>query len=252
MKFIFSHDRDMLYAYVVNALNQEVASHEQTLLGLATGATFEPVYDLWIKTGLNCRPQSLHTVNLDEYYPIDRQAPQSFYSYMSQRVFAPLDLLPEQTHVLRGETDDPQGECQRFEAQIEALGGVDLQLLGIGRNGHIGFNEPSEALTSTTHKTKLSSATINDNLQYFESIGSMPKEALTMGIGTIIRSKKILLLVIGTSKQGALRALINGKITPECPASILQVHPDCTVLIDEEAGKYLDWSLGTILKDREV
>jgi glucosamine-6-phosphate deaminase len=247
MQFIFSRDRDALYAYVVKTINQEVTTRRQTLLGLATGATFEPVYDLWIKTGLGCQPESLHTVNLDEYYPIDRQAPQSFYSYMRQRVFAPLRLLPEQTHVLQGETHDPEGECQRFETQIKALGGVDLQLLGIGRNGHIGFNEPAESFTPTTHKTMLTDATIKDNLRYFDSLESMPKEALTMGIGTIMQSKKILLLIIGASKQEAVKALITGEITPKCPASILQLHTDCTVLIDEDAGKYLDWSKGTIL-----
>lgn len=247
MQFIFSRDRDALYGYVVKTLNQEVARLEQSVLGLATGATFEPVYDLWIKTGLGTRPENLHTVNLDEYYPIDREAPQSFYSYMRQRVFDPLALLPEQTHVLKGHTHDPEEECLNFESQIKALGGVHLQLLGIGRNGHIGFNEPAEVFTTSTHKIQLTDATIKDNLKYFESFDAMPKEALTMGIGTIMQAKKILLLVIGASKQEALKSLVQGKITPTCPASILQVHPDCTVLVDEEAGKYLDWSLGITL-----
>lgn len=247
MKLIFSHKRETLYNYVVDELNQAGVEREEPLLGLATGATFEPVYNLWKEKGLTCESHRVHTVNLDEYFPIERNAPQSFYMYMKQRVFDPLGLNLNQTHVLSGETDNTDETCHAFEVQIEALGGVDLQLLGIGRNGHIGFNEPSDGFSLTTHKTQLSTMTINDNVQYFNSREEMPKDALTMGIGTIMKAKKILLLVIGASKQEALKALVFGKITPECPASILQFHPDCTVLIDEEAGKYLDWSLGTIV-----
>jgi len=247
MKFIFSHNREKLYDTIFDALIQEMRQNPKVLLGLATGATFEPVYQRWIERGSPNEFSDMHTVNLDEYYPIKRQASQSFYTYMKTRVFDPLGLDPTHTHLLDGEAEDAEAECMAFEARIIALGGIGIQLLGIGRNSHIGFNEPAEAFEPKTHRTTLSMATLRDNGVYFQSPESMPKEALTMGIGTIMSARKILLLVCGASKQEALKALVFGKMTPQCPASILQVHPDCTVLIDEEAGKYLDWSTGTIL-----
>lgn len=245
MKLIFSEDRERLYRWIVDQLEEVIDGNPSPLIGLATGATFEPVYQRLIPAIKDRDLSGLHTVNLDEYYPIQRNAPQSFYSYMRSRVFEPLGLDSRQTLVLNGETSDPKCACQAFEAYIRERNGIDLQLLGIGRNGHIGFNEPSHVFEMETHLTQLSDVTIKDNLRYFKSKDSMPLHALTMGIGTIMSAKSIVLLAVGESKKSALQALISGKITPQLPASILKLHPDCTVLIDALAGEDLDWSLGT-------
>lgn len=244
MQLIFSNDTDKLYRYVADRLLETVALKPDALLGLATGGTFEPVYGRILEQRSRVNWQLARTVNLDEYYPIGRHGEQSFYTYMKKRLFDPLGLTEEQSLVLNGEAADPGQECMDFEERIDALGGIELQVLGIGRNGHIGFNEPSDAFEPHTHYTALTDTTLTDNARYFEGVDQMPTGALTMGIETIMKARGILLLAVGRSKAQAVNALVNGKITPDLPASILRVHPNCTVLMDSEAGALLDWSLG--------
>ena len=188
----------------------------------------------WYKKG-DLDFSKIHTVNLDEYKGIDAENKQSYHYFMNQHLFSRVNIELQNTFVPDGMNENQDEECQRYEKLIAGLGGVDLQLLGLGHNGHIGFNEPAEVFVKQTHCVSLSEKTIQANQRFFESKEQVPKQAYTMGIGTIMRSKKILLVVSGEEKAQALKDSIYGPVTPEVPGSILRFHPDVTIIADEAA-----------------
>jgi glucosamine-6-phosphate deaminase len=218
-----------------------IRSNPTAVLGLATGSTPIGVYRQLIE--MNKRNQvdfsQVTTFNLDEYYPIRPEHPQSYFSYMKNYLFDHVNIDPNHTHIPRGDVTDVKAHCQEYERSIQQAGGIDLQLLGIGRNGHIGFNEPGTRFEQTSHVVKLADQTIKDNARFFEENDLMPKQAITMGIKTIMQSKRILLLANGLKKAQALKNALYGPVTPQVPASVLQLHPNVTIITDREAASML-------------
>lgn len=206
-------------------------------LGLATGGTPEGLYKLLIQDHqLNGTSyKQVKTVNLDEYIGLKKDDPNSYYTFMTEKLFKHIDILPENTHVPNGMAADIDAEAERYENFIHEIGGVDLQILGIGHNGHIAFNEPGTSFQSKTHVIDLAENTRQANARYFDSIDAVPTKAITMGIQTIMDSKEIILLVSGASKAEALKQLIHGEITEQFPASVLRKHNHVTIIADEAA-----------------
>ena len=207
------------------------------VLGLATGSTPIGTYDQlveWYNKG-DLDFSEVTTVNLDEYKGLPRTNDQSYYYFMHQHLFDRVNIDPERTNVPNGMEPDAEKECGRYEELIRSLGGVDLQLLGLGHNGHIGFNEPGEAFEKETHCVDLTESTIEANKRFFASADDVPKQAYTMGIKTIMQAKKILIVVNGENKADIVERAFFGPVTPEVPASILQLHNDVTLVGDEEA-----------------
>lgn len=223
---------------ILRLLEQRPAS----VLGLATGSTPLALYASLIE--YHQRQQlsfsQCQTFNLDEYLGLKGDHPQSYSHYMRRHFFQHVDLPPDSIHLLDGNTNDPEQECANYEASIRASGGIDLQLLGIGRNGHIGFNEPSSSLGSRARVKTLTLDTIAANRRFFTPEEFQPTLALTMGIGTIMEARHILLMAAGTAKAQAIRDTIEGPLAARCPASILQMHPKVTLVIDREAAGELE------------
>ena len=177
----------------------------------------------------------MRTVNLDEYRGLSRTDSQSYYYFMQEHLFSRINLAPGASFIPDGTNDDAAAVCADYEETIRALGGVDLQLLGLGNNGHIGFNEPAEVFEKETHCVDLAQSTIEANSRFFASVDEVPTQAYTMGIRTIMKAKKILVIVNGAGKADILKQAFYGPITPKVPASILQLHLDVTVIADEAA-----------------
>lgn len=215
---------------------ETVKESPRAVLGLATGATPEGVYDVLTQKyeAGEIDFSEVTTVNLDEYSPIEPSDDQSYRYFMEKHLFSRVNIRPEKTHVPMGNALDPTAEAKRYEELLASLGYADLQLLGVGQNGHIGFNEPAEALFAETHLTPLSESTLAANSIYFTD-RPMPTEALTMGMASILRAKRILLLASGKSKHAAISRLLSGEITTACPITFLLLHPDCTVICDRAA-----------------
>lgn len=212
----------------------------QSILGLATGASPVPTYqyliDLYKKGEISF--QDVRTFNLDEYCDLPREDKNSYYSFMFENLFSHVDILPGNVNILDGNATDVGAECTGFDQRIENIGGIDIQLLGIGTNGHIGFNEPADAFTEGTFKVKLTDSTIQSNIIYFPE-GNMPHYALTMGIGSIMKAKKIILIATGEAKAQAIKAMAKGAVSPSCPASVLQNHADAVIFLDKAAASLL-------------
>ena len=212
-------------------------SKPDSVLGLATGSTPIGMYDQlveWYNKG-DVDFSEVKTVNLDEYKGLARDNDQSYYYFMHKHLFDRVNINPDNTNVPDGTQMDSEKECARYEKLIESMGGVDIQLLGIGRNGHIGFNEPDNCFAKTTHCVDLTESTIEANKRFFASADDVPRQAYTMGIGTIMKAKKILLIVNGEDKADALAKAVYGPVTPEVPASILQFHNDVVIVADQAA-----------------
>ena len=210
------------------------------VLGLATGATPVPTYKNLIKL---CNEgkisfKDVTTFNLDEYCDLDKHDKNSYYTFMHENLFNSIDIMEENVNFLDGNTTDCDAESKRYAEAIKAVGGIDLQLLGIGTNGHIAFNEPADKFTDEAFKVTLTQSTINSNQKYFGDV-PMPRYAMTMGIGSIMRSKKILLIATGESKANAIKALVSGNVTPQIPCSILNEHPDTVIMLDKEAASLI-------------
>ncbi len=207
------------------------------VLGLATGSTpigvYQKLTDLYNDGKLDF--SEITTFNLDEYYPIAPDNDQSYHYFMNEHLFSKVNIKPENTNILDGLTDNPEKECADFEAKIDAANGIDLQLLGVGRNGHIGFNEPDNNLIADTHITDLTENTIEANSRFFKDISEVPTKSLTMGIATILKSKKIVIMANGKAKHHAVTALLNKEITTDIPATMLKVHSDVVLICDKEA-----------------
>ncbi len=237
MKIIVVEDYQEMSKKAAEILIKKVHENPNAVLGLATGSTPVGLYNELIedyqKNGTSYK--DIRTVNLDEYIGLPKEDKNSYFTFMCEHLFNPLKIPNDHTHIPNGNTTNHIEECDRYEKIIESLGQVDLQILGIGSNGHIGFNEPGSSFTGNTHIIDLKESTRQANARFFESIEDVPKQAITMGVGTIMKSKEILLLASGKAKAEAIRGTIHGEITEELPASILQTHPNVTLIVDKEA-----------------
>ena len=224
-----------------NTFIDQLSAKPDSVLGLATGSTPLALYHLLIAANQQQQVSfaCAKTFNLDEYLGLNSEHPQSYRYFMQQHLFNHIDILPENTAIPDGAAADPVAACARYEQQIIAAGGIDLQLLGLGRNGHIGFNEPSSGLRSRTRIKTLTAATIADNARFFQTGDYQPHLSITMGIGTILDARKIVLLATGVTKASAVKAMIEGPLAAACPASALQLHQQATIVLDEAAASEL-------------
>ena len=215
----------------------QVVLKPDCVLGLATGSTPVGAYEQlvkWYQQGDLSFAQT-RSVNLDEYQGLAPTHGQSYRYFMQQNLFNHIDIVPENTHVLNGLAEDPAAECAAYDQMIRDLGGVDLQLLGMGHNGHIAFNEPGDDFGLGTHVVTLSERTIDANQRFFASRDDVPRHALSMGIKSIMSARRILIVVSGADKAEALCQAVSGPVTNQVPASVLQLHPDVTLVADEAA-----------------
>ncbi len=220
-----------------NIISAQVILKPTSVLGLATGSTPVGTYKQlieWYEKG-DIDFSQVTTINLDEYKGLGADDVQSYRYFMNDNLFDHVNVNKDRTFVPNGLTEDPQEACKAYDDLIAACDGIDLQLLGIGGNGHIGFNEPTDSYIKATHVVTLSENTRNANARFFDSPDQVPTHAITMGIGGIMEAKKILLLASGKAKAQAIYDALYGPITPQVPASILQLHSDVTVVADEEA-----------------
>lgn len=222
-------------------ISSQIILKEDSVLGLATGSTPEGLYgeliELYKDNVIDF--SEVTTFNLDEYYGMHRHNSQSYYHYMRKNLLDHINVKKESINIPNGLAKDIDKHCKEYEANIEKAGGIDFQILGIGRNGHIGFNEPSDEFKTNTHLVHLTEETIEDNARFFENIEEVPNKAISMGIKTIMNAKKILLIASGEGKAQAVYDSLKGPINPRIPASILQLHRDLTVVVDEGAGKLI-------------
>lgn len=237
MKIYETKDYQDMSRKAANILSAQVILKPDSVLGLATGSspigTYDQLVEWYNKNDIDF--SGVRTVNLDEYRGLTRDNEQSYYYFMHKHLFDRVNIRPENTHVPDGMEPDAEKECARYEELIRSLGGVDIQLLGLGHNGHIGFNEPDTSFAKTTHCVDLTESTIEANKRFFASADDVPRQAYTMGIGTILQAKKILLIVSGENKADIVKRAFFGPITPEVPASILQLHTDVVIVADSAA-----------------
>ncbi len=219
-----------------------IRSKPQAVLGLATGGTPVNVYQELVRQHQeeDLDFSGIKTFNLDEYVGLGPKHPQSFRFFMQENLFDHVNIDPAQTHVPDGRALDFDGHCRHYEQRIAEAGGIDLQLLGIGVDGHIAFNEPGSSLGSRTRLKTLAGETIRQNEKYFPEGEQVPRLALTMGVGTILESRSCLLLATGSHKASAIRSMVEGPVTAQITASALQLHREVTVIVDEAAGGWLE------------
>ena len=215
-----------------NLISAQVLSKPDSVLGLATGSTpigtYKQLIEWYEKGDLDF--SEVKSINLDEYVGLTGDHDQSYRYFMNTNLFNHVNIDKAKTNVPSGVAEDLEAECERYDALIESMGGIDLQLLGIGHNGHIGFNEPADSFVVPTHVVELGETTINANARFFSSADEVPKKAVTMGIKAIMQAKKVLLIANGKDKKEIVEKALYGPVTPEVPASILQFHPDLTVV----------------------
>jgi glucosamine-6-phosphate deaminase len=213
----------------------------KSVLGLATGSTPVGMYEELIRlyeSGEIDFSQAM-SFNLDEYYGISKDKKQSYHSFMKETFFDHINIPEDKRFIPDGLAEDVETECRNYDKSIIEMGGIDIQVLGIGVNGHIGFNEPNINFEAKTHLVNLDEQTIKDNARFFDSIDEVPRQAISMGMKTIMQSKKIVLLASGKNKADAIQKTIEGKITSDLPASLLQIHKDVVIIVDKEAGEKL-------------
>jgi glucosamine-6-phosphate deaminase len=223
-------------------VKEQILEKPNSVLGLPTGSSPLGMYNHLIamyKSG-ELDFSSVKTFNLDEYCGLPTDHPQSYHEFMNKNFFRHVNLKPENIHMPKPDKGDQESGCEDYEKKIRQAGGIDLQILGIGRNGHIGFNEPGTPFSSRTHVIRLHQDTRQANARFFNSIDEVPKAAVTMGIKTIMRARKILLLISGESKREALYQLVFSSVNEQFPASVLQLHPDVIVLVEKSACTRLE------------
>jgi glucosamine-6-phosphate deaminase len=242
MEVILQPNQEAAAALVARIVAHDLRANPHLVLGLATGKTMERVYRHLVRMH-----QDEHldlslcsTFNLDEYVGLFSSDPNSYRHYMNHHLFRQVNIDPRNTHLPNGMAADLDAECRNYEALIQRFGGIDLQLLGIGKAGHIGFNEPLSALRSRTRVKALTPTTLKQNAASFGGEENMPRRAITMGVGTIIEARRCLLLATGDSKAGVIAQAVEGPITSMVSASALQLHPRCTVIVDEAAATRLE------------
>lgn len=224
---------------VGNMIVEKVGEKPNSVLGFATGASPVPTYKYLIKCFNEGKVsfKDITTFNLDEYCNLPVEDKNSYYSFMHENLFNHIDVKEENVNFLNGNAVDSDEECRRYDKEIMSKG-IDIQLLGVGRNGHIGFNEPANKFTKGSFKVRLTQSTIDANSIYFDE-NPMPHYALTMGTVSIMKSKQIILIATGRSKQDAVYGMVHGDISPACPASVLQLHPDVHIFLDKDAAERL-------------
>ncbi|AOT07979.1 MULTISPECIES: glucosamine-6-phosphate deaminase [Pseudoalteromonas] len=242
MQIVILKNAAEVAAYGADIFEKQLNRKAESVLGLATGSTPVALYQNLIEKNKqgDISFKDAITFNLDEYLGLEGTHPQSYRYFMNEQLFNHVDINKDHTHVPPGNAKNPVEACQEYEAHIAAAGGIDVQLLGIGRNGHIGFNEPSSGLTSRTRVKTLTKETIDDNARFFGPDEYQPHLSITMGIGTILDAKKVVLLATGENKAEAIKATVEGPLTASCPASALQLHRDAVIVIDEAAASKLD------------
>lgn len=242
MKIICVDNYEQMSKKAGNIVASQLILKPDSVLGLATGSTplgmYKELIELYKQGDIDFN--KVTTFNLDEYYNLSRDNNQSYYYYMNENFFNHINIDMNHVNIPNGMAKDIEKECIEYEKRIRTNGGIDLQILGVGRNGHIGFNEPDVKFEALTHMVKLDEQTIKDNSRFFEFIEDVPTKAISMGIKTIMQSKKIILLANGEEKADSIYGAISGDITPEIPVSVLQLHPDVTFIIDKKAAMKLD------------
>lgn len=232
MKIINATNYHDLSRKAANIISAQVILKPNSVLGLATGSTPVGAYKQlveWYNKG-DIDFSAVTSVNLDEYCGLSGDNPQSYRYFMNTNLFNHININKDKTYVPNGLASDYEAECLRYDALIQELGGIDLQLLGIGHNGHIGFNEPDIAFEKTTHIVHLDQSTIEANSRFFKTLEEVPKQAITMGMKSIMHARQVLLVANGPDKEEIMKKALNGPITPDVPASILQLHPNLTVV----------------------
>lgn len=239
MEIIVCKNYDELSKKASQFIIDLIKEKSNAVLGLATGGTPEGMYAELVKAYKNGEIsfKDVKTYNLDEYVGLDGNHEQSYRYFMNKQLFDYVDINKANTHVPNGKADDLDGECKNYEKNLEELGYADIQILGIGTNGHIGFNEPAEELIIPTHVEPLVEETIEANSRYFDSKDEVPKEAISMGIGSILKAKHIILLASGANKNEIMKYFNNDKISTNVPASLIKLHPHVTIIMDEDAAK---------------
>lgn len=237
MKIVKVKTYDELSKIGAEILIEELLKKERPVIGLATGSTPEGLYGEIIEyhQKKNISFKNVISFNLDEYIGLDETNENSYHYYMKEKLFDHIDIPQNQAHVPDGMAEDLEFECSRYESEIKKTGGIDIQLLGLGVNGHIGFNEPGTSFDSRTQVITLDKSTRNANAHFFSSGGEVPAQAISMGIKSIMETKKIILLVSGKNKARALKELMKGEVTEEFPATILHNHSNVTIIADKEA-----------------
>lgn len=241
MRVIVTKDYDEMSLKAAEIMRAQVQLKPDSVLGLATGSTPLGLYAnlvKWNKEG-SLDFSKVKSVNLDEYVGLDANHDQSYVYFMNENLFSKVNIDKKNTHLPNGMAKDTDKECKEYDELVKSLGGQDIQLLGIGHNGHIGFNEPADSFANGTYCVKLTESTINANARFFASKDDVPKYALSMGCGVIMGAKKVLLVAAGEDKSQAIFDMVKGPISPKCPASILQMHPDVVVVVDEAAASKL-------------
>ena len=241
MKIIVVEDYEQLSAKAAQFVAAQVILKSHAVLGLATGSTPEGMYRRLAQLNREGTVDfsGVVTFNLDEYCGLPPSHPQSYHYYMYHHFFNHVNVRPENIHIPAGDAADIAAFCREYDQAIAAAGGIDLQILGIGVNGHIGFNEPGNCLHAGTHVVDLAAETIEANSRFFASPDEVPRQAVTMGMGSIMRAKRILLLASGKSKAEAIKETVSGKVTTAVPASFLQLHRKATLILDKEAASLL-------------
>lgn len=237
MRIIRAKDYEEMSRKAANVISSVMTLKPDCVLGLATGSSPVGAYRHLVQRFENgdLDFSGITTVNLDEYRGLDRENPQSYYYFMNEHLFSKVNICRDRTHIPDGTKMDSMDACGEYNDILKKVGQIDLQLLGIGHDGHIGFNEPDDHFEQETHCVKLTDTTIEANARFFESREEVPTEAYTMGIGTIMSARRVLMVASGADKAGILKAAFQGPVTPEVPASILQMHPDFILIADEAA-----------------
>jgi len=240
MQVIIVENKEQIAQEAFKVLKSLIDKKPDAVLGLATGSSPIGLYENLIKAYNESQLsfKDVKTVNLDEYVGIDENHSQSYQTFMREHLFDHIDIQLKNTFIPNGNAEDLNKECARYESMLESMH-VDLQVLGIGSNAHIGFNEPNTPFNSTTHVVNLAQQTREDNARFFDSIDEVPKQAITMGISSILKAKKILLLASSIDKANAIKQMIQGPINEQVPASVLQNHDDVVVIIDKDAASEL-------------
>ena len=239
MKIIKVKDYEAMSDKAAEIMHNVVANKPNAVLGLATGTTPLGLYKRMIEDCKNGTSyKDIRTVNLDEYLGLDVNSDQSYVYFMRHNLFDHIDIDLKNTNIEDGKAKDPEAECARYNKLLEEMP-QDIQLLGLGSDGHIGFSEPGTPFGSGVHIADLAESTIKDNSRLFANINDVPRQAMTQGIKNIMNAKSILMIASGKNKAKAVNAMVNGPVTEDVPASVLQLHPDCTLIVDEEAASLL-------------
>lgn len=241
MRIYRASNYEELSRKAANIISSQVILKPDCVLGLATGSspigTYKQLIE-WYKKG-DLDFSQVKTVNLDEYRGLGKESDQSYVYFMHHNLFDHINIKPENINLPNGKNPDAVAECKRYDGVIESMGGVDIQLLGIGRNGHIGFNEPNDHFIDGCHVVSLSPSTIEANTRFFEDSSQVPRQAVSLGIGAIMRARRVVLIATGEDKAQAVRDAVLGDVTPQVQASILRYHPNALFLLDKAAASLL-------------